>query len=124
MDHPIKLNAKVAALAGVVSSGEAAPTLQARQVFDDLSARVATELQRLREVMDTDVTAFNALIREASVPAIVPTAPSKEPAKVLATAAPAPLVGQAPGDAASGGGIGPIDPAGGADDRSHRGQGE
>jgi hypothetical protein len=30
MDHPIKLNAKVAALAGVVSSGEAAPTRQAR----------------------------------------------------------------------------------------------
>ena len=85
MDHPIKLNAKVAALAAVVSSGEAAPTRQARQVFDDLSARVAAQLQRLREVMDTDVTAFNTLIREASVPAIMPTAPFKERAKELAT---------------------------------------
>jgi photosystem II stability/assembly factor-like uncharacterized protein len=85
MDHPIKLNAKVAALASVVASGEAAPTRQARQVFDDLSARVAAQLQRLREVIDTDVAAFNALIREAGVPAIVPTAPSAERAEEAAT---------------------------------------
>ncbi|MGZ3672813.1 MAG: glycosyl hydrolase, partial [Ktedonobacterales bacterium] len=81
MDHPIKLNAKVAALASVVSSGEAAPTRQSRQVFDDLSARVAAQIQRLRELVDTDVAAFNTLIREASIPAIVPSAPSKDRAK-------------------------------------------
>jgi photosystem II stability/assembly factor-like uncharacterized protein len=86
MDHPIKLNAKVAALASVVSSGEAAPTRQARQVFDELSARVAAELQRLREVIDSDVAAFNTLIREASIPAIVPTAPAKDRAKEAAVA--------------------------------------
>ncbi|HEV2461079.1 MAG TPA: hypothetical protein VGS80_22230, partial [Ktedonobacterales bacterium] len=85
MDHPIKLNAKVAALASVVASGEAAPTRQARQVFDDLSARVAAQLPRLREVIDTDVAAFNALIREAGVPAIVPTAPSVARAEEAAT---------------------------------------
>jgi photosystem II stability/assembly factor-like uncharacterized protein len=84
MDHPIKLNAKVAALAAVVASGEAAPTRQARQVFDDLSARVAAQLQRLRELVETDVAAFNTMIREASVPAIVPTAPAKERAKEAA----------------------------------------
>src|SRR6185437_3132053 len=61
MDHPIKLNAKVAALAAVVSSGEAAPTSQARQVFEDLSARVAEQLQRLSKLIDTDVAAFNTL---------------------------------------------------------------
>ena len=121
MDHPIKLNAKVAAIAAVVSSGEAAPTRQARQVFDDLSARVAAQLQRLREVMDTDVAAFNTLIREASVPAIMPTALSKERAKELATAASAPLIGRARSGAASDSPM-PIDPAGGADGRSHPAQ--
>ena len=122
MDHPIKLNAKVAALAAVVSSGEAAPTRQARQVFDDLSARVAAQLQRLREVMDTDVTAFNTLIREASVPAIMPTAPFKERAKELATAASAPLIGGARSHAA-GHSREPIDPAGGADGRPYPARG-
>ncbi|HET9979028.1 MAG TPA: hypothetical protein VFQ32_01185, partial [Ktedonobacterales bacterium] len=76
MDHPIKLNARVAALAAVVSSGEAAPTRQSRQVFEDLSARVATQLQRLDALISADVAAFNTLIREAGVSAIVPPAPS------------------------------------------------
>ena len=76
MDHPIKLNARVAALAAVVASGEAAPTRQARQVFEDLSARVAEQLQRLSKLIDTDVAAFNTLIREAGVPAIAPPAPA------------------------------------------------
>ena len=76
MDHPIKLNARVAALAAVVSSGEAAPTRQARQVFEDLSARVAEQLQRLSKLIDTDVAAFNTLIHEAGVAAIAPPAPA------------------------------------------------
>ncbi len=86
MDHPIKLNAKLAALASVVSSGEAAPTRQSRQVFDDLSARVGVQLQRIRELIDTDIAAFNTVIREASVPAIVPAAASKENATGAAAA--------------------------------------
>ena len=94
MDHPIKLNAKVAALASVVASGEAAPTRQARQVFDDLSARVAAQLDRLRELIDTDVAAFNALIREASVPAIVPAAAAKDRAKAAVATPPSPLTGE------------------------------
>jgi photosystem II stability/assembly factor-like uncharacterized protein len=79
MDHPIKLNARVAALASVVSSGETAPTRQARQVFDELSARVAAQLERLRALIESDVAAFNTLIREASIPAIVPATPAKDP---------------------------------------------
>ncbi len=93
MDHPIKLNAKVAALAAVVSSGEAAPTRQSREVFDDLSARAAAQLQRLREVIDTDVAAFNTLIREAGTPAIVPTVSSKERAKGAAATQSSPQAG-------------------------------
>ncbi len=93
MDHPIKLNAKVAALAAVVSSGEAAPTRQSREVFDDLSARAAAQLQRLREVIDTDVAAFNTLIREAGTPAIVPTVSSKERAKGAAATQSSPRAG-------------------------------
>ena len=94
MDHPIKLNDKLAALAGVVSSGEAAPTRQSREVFDDLSARAAAQLQRLREVIDTDVAAFNTLIREAGTPAIVPIASSKDRAKGAAATQSSPRGGR------------------------------
>jgi photosystem II stability/assembly factor-like uncharacterized protein len=84
LHHPIKLNAKVAALASVVSSGEAAPTRQSQEVFDDLSTRVAIQLERLRAAIETDVAAFNELIRDASVPAIMPAAPARERAEEAA----------------------------------------
>ncbi|HEX9057754.1 MAG TPA: hypothetical protein VF818_09500 [Ktedonobacterales bacterium] len=74
LSHPIKLNGKLAALASVVASADAAPTSQARRVFDELTARVDAQLQRLRDLLDTEVAAFNALIRDAEVPAIVPSA--------------------------------------------------
>ena len=91
LDHPIKLNAKVAALASVVSSGEAAPTRQSQEVFDDLSTRVAAQLERLRAVIDTDVAAFNKLIRDAGVPAIVPAASTKDHAEEAAADQSSPL---------------------------------
>lgn len=75
---PIKLNAKLAFLAGVVASADAAPTRQARDVFAELSARVEELLERLRGIVETDVAAFNALIQEAGVPAIVPSAKAAE----------------------------------------------
>ncbi len=74
LDSPIKLNAKLATLAGVVASADAAPTRQARAVFAELSRRVEEQLGRLRGIVETEVAAFNALIREAEVPAIVPSA--------------------------------------------------
>jgi photosystem II stability/assembly factor-like uncharacterized protein len=74
LDHPIKLNAKLAALSSIVASADAAPTRQARDVFADLSARVDQQLDRLRQLLDSDLAAFNALIRDATVAAVIPNA--------------------------------------------------
>jgi hypothetical protein len=71
--YPVRLNVKLAQLADVVGSADAAPTKQARQVFDELSARVDAQLGRLRELVERDVVEFNRLIREAGVPAVVPS---------------------------------------------------
>ena len=73
LDFPIKLSARLVTLSGVVASADAAPTSQAQQVFEDLSARLDAHLQQLHELIDTDVAAFNKLIRDSSVPAIIPT---------------------------------------------------
>lgn len=72
LNFPIKLNNKLAALgAWVVESSEGAPTQQALAVFADLSAQVDAHLQQLKQVIETDVAAFNRLIRELEVPAVI-----------------------------------------------------
>jgi hypothetical protein len=73
LNHPAKLNAKLAALGGVVASALAAPTQQEYELFDDLSRRVDEQIQRLQEVIDTDVATFNAAVKEAGVAAIIPS---------------------------------------------------
>jgi hypothetical protein len=72
MNWPVKLNGKLAWLAAVVSSAQAAPTRQEYELFEDLSQRIDVELRRLKEIIDTDVVAFNQLMSESGVPAIIP----------------------------------------------------
>jgi photosystem II stability/assembly factor-like uncharacterized protein len=74
LNLPIKLNAKMAGLSGPVGSADAAPTRQAYEVFDDLSARIDEQLRQLDAIVATDVAAFNALIRDSALPAIIPSA--------------------------------------------------
>ncbi|MGI9060661.1 MAG: WD40/YVTN/BNR-like repeat-containing protein [Ktedonobacteraceae bacterium] len=71
LNHPAKLNAKLAALSGTVGSADAAPTRQEYELFDALAARVDVQLKRLQTVIDTDVAAFNNLIREQGVSAVI-----------------------------------------------------
>lgn len=74
LDFPIQLSTKIVDLSVVVASADAAPTRQAEEVFEDLSARLAIQQQRLHELIDTGVAAFNGLIREAALPAVIPPA--------------------------------------------------
>jgi photosystem II stability/assembly factor-like uncharacterized protein len=73
LDHPIKLVAKLAALSYTVGSAYAAPTRSSEQVFQELSGRLDAQQQALREVIDTDVAAFNIMIRDANLAAVIPT---------------------------------------------------
>jgi photosystem II stability/assembly factor-like uncharacterized protein len=59
LNYPIRLNNKLAALQGVVESGDGRPTDQAHAVFTDLSARLDKELARLQAVIASELTAFN-----------------------------------------------------------------
>ena len=57
MALPLKaLHNKLAALTAVVSSTDMAPTRQSYEVFKDLSARVAVQLKRLEEILDSNLT--------------------------------------------------------------------
>jgi photosystem II stability/assembly factor-like uncharacterized protein len=73
LNYPIKLNNKLAALGGwVVRYSPGKPTTQAIAVFEDLSKQVDEQLAVLKEIIQEDVAAFNKLVRELAVPAVIP----------------------------------------------------
>ena len=64
LNYPIRLNNKLAALQGIVESGDAKPTAQAYAVFKDLSGRLDKELARLDALAKSDLAGFNALLNK------------------------------------------------------------
>jgi hypothetical protein len=63
LNYPIKLNDKIAALHGVIESVDHRPTDQTYQVFDELSAQLQVQLNRLAGIVATDVWSFNQLLQ-------------------------------------------------------------
>src|SRR5262249_19349453 len=65
---PARLNLRLASLVTVLSSADAAPPRQAREVYEHLARLARHELGRLDALVETDVAQFNALVRESSLP--------------------------------------------------------
>ena len=70
ISHEARLDAKLAELTVVVSSGDHPPTSQAYAVFEEVSGRLDEVLARLEQVRNEDVGKLSALIGELGVPAI------------------------------------------------------
>jgi photosystem II stability/assembly factor-like uncharacterized protein len=79
LNYPIRLNNKLAALGGVISDADAAPTEQSYAVYEDLTGKINAQLQKLEAVLKSDLPAFNALVREQNIPAVIirPPAPGR-----------------------------------------------
>lgn len=71
LNYPIKLNNKLAALAGSVGSADTKPTKQQYDVFNDLSAKVDVQLAKLKDILASDVPAFNKLVKDQDIPAVI-----------------------------------------------------
>ena len=71
LNYPVRLNNKLAALGGVVARSETPPTDQSYGVYEALAAQIDAELQKLAQIMKSDVPAFNQLVRDQNVPAVV-----------------------------------------------------
>ncbi|MGI9146363.1 MAG: WD40/YVTN/BNR-like repeat-containing protein [Chloroflexota bacterium] len=67
---PIRLNGKLAALSGLIASGDTAPTQSQSAVFGDLSQRVQAQLDQLSEAVVTEVGNLNEAIRAANLPPV------------------------------------------------------
>jgi photosystem II stability/assembly factor-like uncharacterized protein len=63
LGNPIKLNNKIATLRGVIESVESRPTDQTYEVFRQLSAQLDVQLDRLAQIVASDVPRFNALVQ-------------------------------------------------------------
>ncbi|MCX6551670.1 MAG: glycosyl hydrolase [Acidobacteria bacterium] len=59
LNYPIKLNNKLAALQGVVESGDGKPTEQSYAVYKELSGRLEEQLAKLAALVKTDVPALS-----------------------------------------------------------------
>jgi hypothetical protein len=71
LNYPIRLNNKIAALAGVVGGADAKPTEQAYAVFEELSAALQVQLDRVDAVLRDRIPAFNAAVGGLNLPAVV-----------------------------------------------------
>ena len=71
LNYPIRLNNKLAAVAGVVASSDSAPTAQSYTVYEEQVSKINAQLQRLEQVMRTDLAAFNQLVRGHDIPAVI-----------------------------------------------------
>ena len=67
LNYPIRLNNKLAALQGVVESGDYRPTDQSYAVFKELSARLDKELARLDALVKTELATFNTALSAAGL---------------------------------------------------------
>ncbi|MEP6507076.1 MAG: glycosyl hydrolase [Gemmatimonadales bacterium] len=73
LNYPIKLNNKIAALAGVASSTDARPTSQTREVFRVLSGQLDTQLAKMRSAIGGSLPSLNSQLKTAGVAELVET---------------------------------------------------
>ncbi len=66
-----KLIEKLGYLANEVESSDFQPTTQQVAVHDELKEQAATYRQRLKLILEQDVSSFNALLRQRNVPNIL-----------------------------------------------------
>ncbi len=71
LNFPVRLNNDLAALGGVVGSADAAPTAQSYEVFDTVSRAVDEQLTKWKAIVSTDVAAYNNLMKQQDVPAVI-----------------------------------------------------
>ena len=72
ISHPAKLDAKIAELTIVVASGDHLPTIQSQDLFNDLSLRLQTVLDRLKEIIGSDLEEYLAALSELQLPVVKP----------------------------------------------------
>ena len=77
LNYPIKLNNKIAALAGVVGSADARPTDQSYEVYKRLAAQLDAQLQKFNAALKTELPRVNAALAREKVAPLTATGPDR-----------------------------------------------
>jgi photosystem II stability/assembly factor-like uncharacterized protein len=72
LNFPIRLNNKLAALQGIVETGDNRPTDQSYAVFRELSAQLEAAFRRLDGIVKDDLETFNEQLAKKKLPPVVP----------------------------------------------------
>jgi len=75
LHYPVRYYNMLLSLAGMVQSADMAPTQQEGAIYRDIAPKVDAQIARLRGLEAGDLAAFNALMRELNVPAVLVSAP-------------------------------------------------
>ncbi|MBA2305085.1 MAG: glycosyl hydrolase [Acidobacteria bacterium] len=67
LNFPIRINNRIAALNRVVNAGDGKPIGSAYEIFTEVTAELKVQTDRLQQVLEKDVAAFNAEARRAGV---------------------------------------------------------
>jgi len=70
LNYPIRLNDKIGGLYGYAASGNSAPTKQVIDVYNELATLADVQLNKFKKILDTDLKAFNQLIKQKTFPII------------------------------------------------------
>jgi hypothetical protein len=73
LNFPIRLNNKLAHLNSIVGSGNNRPTVQAIAFKDEITAEINGHLNALNKIFKEDIPAFNALVKQKNLDAVVLT---------------------------------------------------
>ena len=76
LNYPIRLNNYLVALGGVVESADGGPTQASYDVFNMLSRQLDEQLAKWHEILNTDVPAYDAAVKDQNVPAVILAKPS------------------------------------------------
>ena len=71
LNFPTMLNAKLSFLAMLAGGSESGPTRAQEQLCEDLATRVEEQIRAVDAALAEDLPAFNALVRNTDVPAVV-----------------------------------------------------
>ena len=72
LNYPIRLNNKIAALSGVIESADARPTDQSVEVFNELSAQLDAQLEKMRQTLKAELPRLNAALKREKIDAVDP----------------------------------------------------
>ncbi|HEX2330220.1 MAG TPA: hypothetical protein VHN74_15960, partial [Candidatus Angelobacter sp.] len=71
LNYPIRLNNYLVALGGVVESADTQPTQASIDVYNMLSKQLDEQMAKWKQILATDIPAYNDLVKKQDVPAIV-----------------------------------------------------